>query len=63
MTPPASSRLTRRTFPGDVVTATAVERAVVGHTGIHDVAVTRDSDGRLQAELRAAGRRLVSPPA
>jgi acyl-CoA thioesterase len=46
--------------PGDAVTATAVERSVAGRGGIYDVAVTRDADGRLLAELRGHSRQL--PP-
>lgn len=49
-------------FPGEAVTATAVERAVVGRGGIYDVAVTRDGDGRLLAELRGHSRQLTAPP-
>ena len=47
-------------FAGDPVTATAVERAVVGRTGIYDVAVTRDTDGRLLAEMRGHSRQLTT---
>jgi acyl-CoA thioesterase len=50
-------------FAGEAVTATAVERAVVGRSGIYDVSVTRDADGRLLAELRGHSRRLAGPPA
>jgi acyl-CoA thioesterase len=50
-------------FAGEPVTATALERAVVGRGGIYDVAVTRDADGRLLAELRGHSRRLTAPPA
>jgi acyl-CoA thioesterase len=49
-------------FPGEAVTATAVERAVVGRGGIYDVAVTRDADGQLLAELRGHSRQLTAPP-
>jgi acyl-CoA thioesterase len=49
-------------FPGEAVTATAVERAFAGRGGIYDVAVTRDSDGRLLAELRGHSRQLSAPP-
>jgi acyl-CoA thioesterase len=49
-------------FPGKAVTATAVERAVVGRGGIYDVAVTRDADGQLLAELRGNSRQLTAPP-
>ena len=44
---------------GETGTATAVERAVVGRGGIYDVAVTRDSDGGLLAELRGHSRQLT----
>jgi len=50
-------------YPGDAVTATAVERSVVGRGGIYDVAVTRDADGRLLAELRGHSRQLSARPA
>jgi acyl-CoA thioesterase len=49
-------------FAGEAVTATAVERAVVGRGGIYDVAVTRDGDGQLLAELRGHSRQLTVPP-
>jgi acyl-CoA thioesterase len=49
-------------FAGDVVTATAVERAVVGRGGIYDVAVTREADGRLLAELRGHSRQVTERP-
>ena len=42
--------------PGDAVTASAVERSLVGRGGIYDVAVTRDADGRLLAEMRGHSR-------
>jgi acyl-CoA thioesterase len=47
---------------GDVVTATAVERAVVGRGGTYDVAVTRDGDGRLLAARRGQSRQPEAPP-
>ncbi len=47
---------------GDAVTATAVERALVGRGGIYDVSVTRDADGQLLAEVRAHSRLMKSPP-
>ena len=47
---------------GEAVTATAVERSVVGRGGIYDVAVTRDADGRLLAELRGHSRELAAAP-
>ncbi len=43
---------------GDAVTATAVERSVVGRSGIYDVAGTRDADGLLLAEMRGHSRLL-----
>jgi acyl-CoA thioesterase len=49
-------------FVGQAVTATAVERAVVGRGGIYDVAVTRDADGGLLAELRGHSRQVAGPP-
>jgi acyl-CoA thioesterase len=49
-------------FAGEAVTATAVERAVVGRGGIYDVAVTRDADGQLLAELRGHSRQLTAAP-
>lgn len=49
-------------FADEAITATAVERTVVGRGGIYDVAVTRDSDGRLLAELRGHSRLLPSAP-
>jgi acyl-CoA thioesterase len=49
-------------FAGEAISATAVERAVVGRGGIYDVAVTRDADGRLLAELRGHSRQLPVPP-
>ncbi|WP_354702418.1 hypothetical protein DSM112329_02776 [Paraconexibacter sp. AEG42_29] len=50
-------------FPGQAITATAVERSVVGRGAIYDVAVTRDADGLLLAELRANSRQLADRPA
>ena len=50
-------------YAGDTVTATAIERAVVGRGGIYDVAVTRDRDGLLLAELRGHSRQLATPSA
>ena len=43
---------------GYAVTATAVERSAAGRGAIYDVAVTRDRDGRLLAELRGHSRRV-----
>jgi acyl-CoA thioesterase len=48
--------------PGDVVTASAVERSVAGRGGIYDVAVTRDADGQLLAEMRGHSRVLAGAP-
>ena len=50
-----------RHIAGEAVTATAVECSVVGRGAIYDVAVTRDADGQLLAELRAHSRRLTAP--
>ncbi len=49
-------------FPGQAITATAVERSAVGRGAIYDVAVTRDEDGALLAELRAHSRQLAGRP-
>jgi acyl-CoA thioesterase len=49
-------------FPGDALTARAVERASKGFTGIYDVTVRRASDGALLAELRAVSRLLATRP-
>jgi acyl-CoA thioesterase len=49
-------------FAGEAVTATAVERSAVGRGGIYDVAVTRDGDGTLLAELRGHSRQVTNPP-
>jgi acyl-CoA thioesterase len=49
-------------FPGDALSAQAVERAHEGRTGIYDVAVHRDSDAALLAELRAVSRELPARP-
>ncbi|WP_346618865.1 hydroxyphenylacetyl-CoA thioesterase PaaI [Blastococcus montanus] len=48
---------------GDALSATAVERVVVGRGGIYDVAVTRDGDGALLAEMRGHSRRVGAVPA
>lgn len=48
---------------GDEVTATAVERSVVGRTGIYDIAIVRNADGQLLAEMRGHSRVLPVPPA
>jgi acyl-CoA thioesterase len=52
----------REFLAGDAVTATAVERSAVGRGAIYDVAVTRDGDGQLLAELRAHSRQLTTRP-
>jgi acyl-CoA thioesterase len=44
---------------GDGVTASAVERSVVGRTGIYDIAVVRDADGQLLAEFRGHSRTVT----
>ena len=49
-------------LPGDVLTASAVERSVVGRGGIYDVAVTRDADGALLAEMRGHSRQVAPAP-
>ncbi len=49
-------------FPGDAVSAHAMERALEGRTGIYDVAVRRDSDKVLLAELRGVSRVLPARP-
>lgn len=45
---------------GDVLTATAVERALRGRSGLYDVTVTR-SDGVVIAEFRGRSRSLGRP--
>jgi acyl-CoA thioesterase len=49
-------------YAGEAVTATAVERSAAGRGAIYDVAVTRNADGRLLAELRGHSRQLAGPP-
>ncbi len=49
-------------YAGEAVTATAAERSAVGRGAIYDVAVTRDADGQLLAELRAHSRQLTATP-
>lgn len=49
-------------FPGEGLSAHAAERALQGRTGIYDIAVHRDSDGTLLAELRAVSRKLTARP-
>ncbi|WP_082044000.1 hydroxyphenylacetyl-CoA thioesterase PaaI [Mobilicoccus massiliensis] len=46
---------------GDVLVAEAAERLVRGRSGITDVTLTRESDGRVVAEFRGRSRTL--PPA
>lgn len=45
---------------GDVLVATARQRAAYGRSGLTDVTVTRESDGALVAEFRGRSRSL--PP-
>lgn len=45
---------------GDLLTATAEERARFGRSGLYDVTITRD-DGRLIAEFRGRSRSLGRP--
>lgn len=45
---------------GDVLVATAQERARYGRNGITDVTVTRESDGSTVAEFRGRSRTLAS---
>ncbi|MGY2085394.1 hydroxyphenylacetyl-CoA thioesterase PaaI [Blastococcus sp. SYSU DS0539] len=47
---------------GDALRATAVERVVVGRGGIYDVAVTREADGALLAEMRGHSRQVGAAP-
>jgi acyl-CoA thioesterase len=49
-------------FPGDTITAHAVERTREGRTGIYDVAVRREAHGALLAEMRAVSRELRGAP-
>ena len=53
--PSSTSRPPSRATPS---APQAVERAHEGRTGIYDVAVHRDSDGALLADLRAVSREL-----
>lgn len=48
--------------PGELLTASAVERSVTGRGGIEDVAVTRDADGALPAEMRGHSRQVAAAP-
>jgi len=57
----------RPAYAGDLLTAAAIERALVGRTGVYDVTVSRGSteDGRGDAEVVAEFRgrsRTVSGP-
>lgn len=46
---------------GDVLVAVAEERLVRGRSGITDVTLTRESDGRVVAEFRGRSRTLPPP--
>ena len=46
---------------GDVLTATAVERALRGRSGVYDVTVTRASDDAVIAEFRGRSRSTGRP--
>ena len=50
----------KATTTGDVLTATAIERAKSGRSGIYDVEVL-DADGAIVAEFRGRSRRTNSP--
>jgi acyl-CoA thioesterase len=50
----------KATTAGDVLTATAIERAKSGRSGIYDVEVL-DADGAIVAEFRGRSRRTNSP--
>ena len=50
----------KATTAGDVLTATAIERAKSGRSGIYDVEVL-DADGAVVAEFRGRSRRTDSP--
>jgi acyl-CoA thioesterase len=50
----------KATTAGDVLTATAIERAKAGRSGIYDVEVL-DADGAIVAEFRGRSRRTNSP--
>jgi acyl-CoA thioesterase len=52
----------KATTAGDVLTATAIERAKSGRSGIYDVEVL-DGDGGVVAEFRGRSRRTNSPAA
>lgn len=47
---------------GDVLVASAQERAAYGRNGITDVTVTREADGELVAEFRGRSRTLPPRP-
>ncbi|MFI2557269.1 hydroxyphenylacetyl-CoA thioesterase PaaI [Nocardia farcinica] len=55
----ADIRYLRPTRAGELLTATAVERAVFGRNGIYDVTVT-DSAGRTVAEFRGDSRVIAN---
>ncbi len=46
---------------GDLLRATASERAVRGRSGLYDVTVTRASDGAVIAEFRGRSRSTGRP--
>jgi acyl-CoA thioesterase len=50
----------KATTAGDVLTATAIERAKAGRSGLYDVEVL-DADGAVVAEFRGRSRRTNSP--
>lgn len=50
----------KATTAGDVLTATAIERAKAGRSGIYDVEVL-DAAGAIVAEFRGRSRRTSSP--
>ena len=45
---------------GDAITASAVERSIVGRTRIYDISVVRDADGQLLPEMRGQHRGVGS---
>ncbi len=59
---PADHPSTRARLPRRRLGAQATEGAREAQTGIHHVAVPRDSDGMLLAELRAVSRQLPTKP-
>ena len=46
---------------GDVLVATATERALRGRSGLYDVTVTRPTDGTVIAEFRGRSRSTGKP--